>query len=87
MLRARRILLSHKRAHAAVDRLHLPAPEMHRIHHQHDRHRNNYGDIVCWDMLFGTYENPKLFTGTCGFDAEKEEMLGRMLVYADVHRD
>ncbi len=62
-------------------------PEMHRIHHQHDRHRNNYGDIVWWDMLFGTYENPKLFAGTCGFDAEKEEMLGRMLVYADVHRD
>ena len=34
-------------------------PEMHRIHHQHARHKNNYGDIVWWDMLFGTYENPK----------------------------
>lgn len=22
-------------------------PEMHRIHHQYGRHRNNYGDIVC----------------------------------------
>jgi sterol desaturase/sphingolipid hydroxylase (fatty acid hydroxylase superfamily) len=62
-------------------------PEMHRIHHQHDRHRNNYGDIVWWDMIFGTYENPKLFTEKCGFDADKEEMLGRMLLYADVHRD
>jgi sterol desaturase/sphingolipid hydroxylase (fatty acid hydroxylase superfamily) len=62
-------------------------PEMHRIHHQHRRHRNNYGDITWWDMLFGTYENPGQFTETCGFDPEKEERLGAMLLYADVHRD
>jgi sterol desaturase/sphingolipid hydroxylase (fatty acid hydroxylase superfamily) len=60
-------------------------PEMHRIHHQHNRHKNNYGDIVWWDMLFGTYENPRLFTGTCGFDPAKEEQLGKMLRYRDVH--
>lgn len=60
-------------------------PEMHRIHHQHGRHKNNYGDIVWWDMLFGTYENPELFTQRCGFDPDKEEMLGRMLLYEDVH--
>lgn len=33
-------------------------PEMHRIHHRYGRHKNNYGDITWWDMLFGTYENP-----------------------------
>jgi sterol desaturase/sphingolipid hydroxylase (fatty acid hydroxylase superfamily) len=60
-------------------------PEMHRIHHQHGRHKNNYGDVVWWDMLFGTYENPKLFTERCGFDADKEEMLVPMLLYRDVH--
>ncbi len=60
-------------------------PEMHRIHHQHGLHRNNYGDIVWWDMLFGTYENPRVFTATCGFDPDKEERLGRMLLFADVH--
>ena len=38
-------------------------PEMHRIHHQYGRHTNNYGDIVWWDMLFGTYENPQEFDG------------------------
>ncbi|HET8707074.1 MAG TPA: sterol desaturase family protein, partial [Pseudomonadales bacterium] len=26
-------------------------PEMHRIHHEFNRHKNNYGDIVWWDML------------------------------------
>lgn len=61
-------------------------PEMHRIHHQHGRHRNNYGDIVWWDMLFGTYENPAEWTGTCGFDDEKEQRLGAMLRYRDVHK-
>ncbi len=60
-------------------------PEMHRIHHQHDRHKNNYGDITWWDMLFGTYENPKEWIHTCGFDPPKEERLLAMLAYKDVH--
>jgi len=61
-------------------------PEMHRIHHEHGRHRDNYGDIVWWDMLFGTYRNPAEFGSTCGFDAEREERLAAMLAYVDVHR-
>jgi len=52
-------------------------PEMHRIHHQHGRHRNNYGDITWWDMLFGTFENPREFRSTCGFDD----------AFRDVHAD
>lgn len=62
-------------------------PEMHRIHHQHNRHKNNYGDIVWWDMLFGTYENPKEWTQTCGFTPDKEERLLDMLAYKDVHKE
>ena len=61
-------------------------PEMHRIHHEHGRHRNNYGDIPWWDMLFGTYENPARFTATCGFDDAREQRLGEMLRWRDVHR-
>jgi sterol desaturase/sphingolipid hydroxylase (fatty acid hydroxylase superfamily) len=61
-------------------------PEMHRIHHQFGRHKNNYGDIVWWDMLFGTYENPEAWVHTCGFESEKEERLIAMLVYRDVHK-
>ncbi len=62
-------------------------PEMHRIHHQYNRHRNNYGDITWWDMLFGTYENPKEWTHTCGFDDAKERQLLGMLAYRDVHQE
>ena len=61
-------------------------PEMHRIHHEYAKHRNNYGDIVWWDMLFGTYENPAEFTTSCGFDDEKEQRLKDMLGFEDVHK-
>lgn len=62
-------------------------PEMHRIHHEYEKHTNNYGDIVWWDMLFGTYNNPKEFKGTCGFDLEKELRLKDMLKFKDVHKE
>jgi sterol desaturase/sphingolipid hydroxylase (fatty acid hydroxylase superfamily) len=61
-------------------------PEMHRIHHQYNRHKNNYGDFACWDMMFGTYENPKDWVHACGFDEEKEQRLMDMLLLKDVHR-
>ncbi|MBP9786769.1 MAG: sterol desaturase family protein [Acinetobacter sp.] len=61
-------------------------PEMHRIHHQYNRHKNNYGDITWWDMLFGTYENPKEWTKTCGFTPQKEEQLIDMLKFKDIHK-
>ena len=62
-------------------------PEMHRVHHKFNSHKNNYGDIVWWDMLFGTYENPKEWVHTCGFTPEREEQLLNMLAYKDVHTD
>jgi len=61
-------------------------PEMHRIHHQYGHHKNNYGDFVFWDMLFGTYENPPTWNDRCGFDEERELRLGDMLLLRDVHR-
>ena len=61
-------------------------PEMHRVHHEMDRHRNNFGDIVWWDMLFGTYENRRKFEGQCGFAGLREERLKEMLCFKDVHQ-
>jgi len=62
-------------------------PEMHRIHHRHGHHRNNYGDITWWDMLFGTYENPAEWRHSCGFDDAREQRLTEMLAWRDVHAD
>jgi sterol desaturase/sphingolipid hydroxylase (fatty acid hydroxylase superfamily) len=60
-------------------------PESHRVHHMRNHHTNNYSDIPLWDMLFGTYQNPKSQVKQCGFDADKEAKFTEMLVFQDVH--
>lgn len=60
-------------------------PESHRVHHQRDRHTNNYGDLPIWDMLFGTFENPTKSPDLCGFTSEREDRFEDMLAFRDVH--
>lgn len=55
-------------------------PEMHRLHHKSGHHSQNYSDIVCWDMLFGTYSNPKTDVEDCGFSKKRESKLIEMLM-------
>jgi sterol desaturase/sphingolipid hydroxylase (fatty acid hydroxylase superfamily) len=57
----------------------IQTPDMHRVHHEYGKHRNNYADFVCWDMLFGTYQNPHSPIVRCGFDAENEQKFAAML--------
>ncbi len=62
-------------------------PEMHRLHHEADRHEGNYGDLPVWDYLFGTLRLPADTAVACGFTAEREERLAEMLRGIDVHRE
>ncbi|MBL8522119.1 MAG: sterol desaturase family protein [Betaproteobacteria bacterium] len=55
-------------------------PEMHRLHHKSGHHANNYSDIVCWDMMFGTYCNPTSDIETCGFDGDTERDVVPLLI-------
>jgi sterol desaturase/sphingolipid hydroxylase (fatty acid hydroxylase superfamily) len=55
-------------------------PESHRRHHQRGWHRNNYSDLPLWDMLFGTFDNPRRSPPLCGFSNDRETQLGRMLL-------
>lgn len=64
----------------------IQRPEMHCLHHKRDRHTNNYSEIVWWDLLFGTYENPVEFRGACGFEPEQEQRLREMLAFLEVSR-
>ena len=60
-------------------------PEMHRIHHERGKHRSNYADLPIWDMIFGTYENPRDGDVACGFVPPREERLAEMLVGRNVN--
>ncbi len=55
-------------------------PESHRRHHEIDHHRGNYSDLPIWDMLFGTFDNPREFPRECGFGDGRERQLPRMLL-------
>ena len=54
-------------------------PESHRRHHELGHHRDNYSDLPLWDMLFGTFDNPRDRPRECGFGAGRERQLWRML--------
>jgi len=64
----------------------LQRPEQHSIHHQRGRHRGNYGDVTWWDRLFGTFQEADDFVPACGYAKDREQRLGAMLVFRDVHR-
>jgi sterol desaturase/sphingolipid hydroxylase (fatty acid hydroxylase superfamily) len=64
----------------------LQRPEMHRYHHKAGVHAFNYGDIPVWDMLFGTYHNPRTCVTDYGFGGERELGLGQMLLFQDVNQ-
>lgn len=57
-------------------------PEMHRIHHERNRHSNNYG-LPLWDLIFGTYENTNRQV-ECGFELHNESRVKDMLACRQV---
>jgi sterol desaturase/sphingolipid hydroxylase (fatty acid hydroxylase superfamily) len=56
-------------------------PESHCVHHQEGIHSYNFADLPLWDMLFGTFRNPRQWQARCGFGDDEHrllEMLGGM---------
>jgi len=60
-------------------------PESHCVHHQKGVHSFNYSDLPLWDMMFGTFLNPRNWNAECGFEPAQENRLGEMLIGRDVH--
>lgn len=58
-------------------------PESHCVHHQEGIHHYNFSDLPLWDMLFGTFHNPKEWDARCGF-GEGELRVKEMLAGVDV---
>ena len=63
----------------------IQRPEAHCVHHRKGVHYYNYGDLPLWDILFGTFRNPREFNGECGFEAPADRRVGAMLAFADVN--
>jgi sterol desaturase/sphingolipid hydroxylase (fatty acid hydroxylase superfamily) len=61
----------------------IQRPESHLVHHQDGLHAYNYGDLPLWDILFGTFRNPRAWDARCGF-GEREHRLTEMLAGEDV---
>ena len=61
-------------------------PESHCVHHQEGVHSFNYSDLPMWDMLFGTFRNPRDWDARCGFGPEREARLAEMIRGVDVYK-
>jgi sterol desaturase/sphingolipid hydroxylase (fatty acid hydroxylase superfamily) len=62
----------------------IQRPESHNIHHGRGIHRYNYSDLALWDILFGTFRNPRtLEDTTCGFYKGASGRLLEMLIGRD----
>jgi sterol desaturase/sphingolipid hydroxylase (fatty acid hydroxylase superfamily) len=59
-------------------------PESHCVHHEEGLHSFNYSDVPLWDMMFGTYRNPRQWNKSCGFGPEGEHRLSEMLAGVDL---
>ena len=54
-------------------------PESHCIHHEKDLHYYNFADLPLWDMVFGTFRNPRKREFACGFGENRELQVWPML--------
>lgn len=61
----------------------IQRPESHCIHHEAGVHAFNYADLPIWDMLFGTFRNPRAWRACCGF-GDGEHRLRAMLAGTDI---
>lgn len=61
-------------------------PESHGIHHARGDRGRNYSELPLWDLLFGTFHNPRFFDGAVGLDSRATPRLIDMLLMRSVER-
>lgn len=63
----------------------IQRPEAHCEHHRRGVHAWNYADVPLWDMLWGTFRNPRDFSGDLGFSPAAMPQLPALLLGRDVN--
>ena len=61
-------------------------PESHTVHHAKNIHAYNYSDLPIFDILFGTFKNPKDFEYETGFYQGASSKMVDMLLFKDISR-
>jgi sterol desaturase/sphingolipid hydroxylase (fatty acid hydroxylase superfamily) len=59
-------------------------PESHSVHHGRGIHQYNYSDLPLFDILFGTFRNPRDFVSESGFYDGASAKLPQILVFKDI---
>lgn len=65
----------------------IQRPESHTVHHARNIHAYNYSDLPLFDILFGTFRNPKAFENPTGFYRGASARVLDMLLFRDVTRE
>lgn len=59
-------------------------PESHSVHHQRGVHAWNYSDLPVFDLVFGTFRNPRMHAPQQGFHQGASLRVPEMLAFRDV---
>jgi len=62
----------------------IQRPESHTIHHAKNVHAFNYSDLPIFDILFGTFKNPKGYEAETGFYDGASARVVEMLLCKDI---
>lgn len=62
----------------------IQRPESHSVHHQRGVHAYNYSDLPLFDILFGTFNNPKHFVDQAGFYEGSSTKMKDILLCRDI---
>jgi sterol desaturase/sphingolipid hydroxylase (fatty acid hydroxylase superfamily) len=59
-------------------------PESHAVHHGRGVHAFNYSDLPLFDIIFGTFRNPRYYVDETGFYNGASNRIGDMLLFKDI---
>lgn len=65
----------------------IQRPESHTVHHAKGIHAYNYADLPVFDILFGTFKNPKDFEYETGFYPGASSQVADMLMFKDLNEE
>lgn len=64
----------------------IQRPESHTLHHAKGIHKHNYSDLPVFDMIFGTFKNPKGHEYETGFYDGASSKIVDMLTFRDINK-